>query len=254
MKTLIIANWKCNPTTLQEARQLFNLVKKGLKNINNKKLEIVICPPFSYLQTLNLNRSPDLELGGQNCFWEESGAFTGEISALMLKNLGCQYVILGHSERRKYFLETDEVINKKLKSALEAKLTPILCVGETQAEKEKGLTKKILRSQIKNGFKGIRKRDIRKIIVAYEPVWAIGTGHPCWPTEAERIGSFIRKIISQISSKKMAKNVKIIYGGSVNSQNAAFYIFEAKLQGLLVGGASLNAQEFIKIIKNIKGA
>jgi len=251
MKPLIIANWKMNPATLAEAKQLFNLVKKDLKKIKDIKAEVISCPPFPYLSFLSADKSSNLELGGQNCFSEEKGAFTGEISALMLKDFGCQYVILGHSERRRHFSETDEMINKKIKAAIKTKLFPIFCIGESQTEKEKSLTKEVIKSQIKKGLRDITKSEVKKIIIAYEPVWAIGTGKSCCPSEAGEIGNFIRKIISQIYNKKIAKGVKVIYGGSVNSQNSAFYISGGNLQGLLVGGASLNAEEFIKITKSI---
>lgn len=249
-KTLIIANWKCNPTTLIEAKQLFNSVKRGLRNIKDKNVEIVICPPFIYIAAISLNGPLNFKLAGQDSFWEENGAFTGEISSTMLRNMGCQYVILGHSERRKYFKETDEMINRKVKSVILARLNPIFCIGENWDERKENLTQKVLRAQVEKGLKGIAKKEIKKVIIAYEPVWAIGTGKACSPEEAEKSGNFIRKIISRLYNQKIAKNIKILYGGSVNSQNAAGYIFGAKLQGLLVGGASLDASEFTRIIKN----
>lgn len=263
MKSLIVANWKMNPDSLEEAKNLFNLIKRGLTKTKNKKLEVVICPPFVYLplflgsSTFAQTRlryggsSVAFGVGGQDCFWEEKGAFTGEISPVMLKNLGCQYVILGHSERRRHFLENDEMINKKIKATIFSKLNPILCIGETQVERDKGLTKKILNFQIRKGLKGIAKKEIKKIIIAYEPVWAIGTGKSCSLKDARVAGDFIRRTISLIHSRKIAKGLRILYGGSVNSENAANYIFAANFQGLLVGGASLNAKEFIKILNNV---
>jgi len=216
MKPLIVANWKCNPTTLAEAGQLFSSVAKEAEDI--KKAEIVICPPFVYLSNV-LDRAKretprrvafqtsNVKLGAQDIFWEKEGAFTGEISPLMLKDLGCEYVIVGHSERRKYFNETDETVNKKIKAALENDLIPVVCIGEKEGED----VEEVLKREIEEGLKGI---DLSSVILAYEPIW-----------------------------------VPLLYGGSVKSHNAAGYIKEANFQGLLVGGASLNAKEFIKIVK-----
>jgi len=241
MKKIIVANWKCNPITLKEAKFIFNSVRKGLRN--NKNVEIVICPPFIYLpllkpKTYTLNP----KLGAQDCFWEEKGAFTSQISPLMLKDLGCEYIIIGHSERRALG-ETDEMINKKLKAAIKAKLKPILCIGETEKERKKGKTFQVLKNQIKKALSGISSLTVHrsKFIFAYEPVWAIGTGNPCRPEMAKEVLEFL---------KKKLKNIPILYGGSVSSKNAKDYI-EVGFEGLLVGGASLNPKEFVKIIKSI---
>lgn len=201
VKPLIVANWKMNPATLGEAKVLFDEVKDT---------GAIICPPFVYLSALKANGSQDL-------FWEEKGAYTGEISALMLKNLGVEYVILGHSERRKHFKETNKMIEKKLQAALRAGLKPILCVDKV--------------SQIPASL-------AKEVIVAYEPLFAIGTGNPCSPEKAKEI----RDSIQQDA---------VLYGGSVNSQNARDYICQAGFQGLLVGGASLKPKEFIDIVKNV---
>ncbi len=238
MKPIIIANWKCNPTTLAEAKKLFASVKKGI----SKKAEIIVCPPFVYLPVLKR-----LKVGGQDCFWEEKGAFTGEVSAKMLKNLGCQYVIIGHSERRRYFGETDETVNKKLKAAIEAKLIPIFCVGETKEEREQEKTEAVLRKQITAGLEGISSGKFSNGIIAYEPVWAIGTGNACDTNEAQTMSLVIRKILAGIFNSSFSKKIPILYGGSVNSKNAEGYIKEAGFQGLLVGGASLEGKEFVKI-------
>jgi len=224
-KPLIIANWKCNPSTREQAEHLFGTIKRETKNINGVK--IVICPPFVWLPSLN-----GLSLGAQDCFWEKDGAYTGEVSPKMLKDLGCDYVILGHSERRKYLKETDEMINKKIKTALKSDLTPILCIENI--------------SQLKKGTKDLLRKEQKKLIIAYEPVFAIGTGKPCTPEKAKEMKTAIKKIIN--------KDISIIYGGSVNSQNAADYIKMAGFQGLLVGGASLNPAEFIKVVKNVARA
>lgn len=203
MKSLIVANWKCNPQTLDEAKSLYGSVKD---------LGAVICPPFVYLSELKPN-------GAQDVFYEDGGAYTGEVSPSMLKNLGVEYVIVGHSERRKYQKETDAMIEKKLKAALAAGLKPILCIDKI--------------SQIPSSISGL--------IIAYEPLFAIGTGKPCTIEKAEKMRLAIQKKIG---------NAPILYGGSVNSQNAAGYIKEAGFDGLLVGGASLKPKEFIDIVKN----
>ena len=246
MKPLIVANWKCNPTTIKEAKELFDSVKKGIKNI--KKAEVVICPPFLYLKELkepsSLKKRNSVPLvGAQNCFWEQKGAYTGEISPSMLRDFECKYVIIGHSERRKYFGETDKMINKKLKAALREKINPILCIGETKEEREQGMTESVLKRQLACGLEDISKTRFPQIVFAYEPIWAIGTGKACDVEEAQKMGLLIRKIIS--------KNARVLYGGSVNSKNAVEYIKEAGLGGLLVGGASLDAKEFIKIVKSV---
>ncbi len=260
MKTLIVANWKCNPTTLAEAKWLFDSVKKGVKKI--KKAEVVVCPPSIYLSELK-SQDSTLKIGAQNCFWEKEGAYTGEISALMLKNIGCQYIIVGHSERRKYFNETDEIVNKKLKSVLDAGLLPILCIGETKKERDQGKTDKVLKKQIETDLKGIKNlkatlrgvrfasSKIKNLILAYEPIWAIGSGKPCDVEEAQKAGLLIKKIISNLFNIKIAEKIQILYGGSVNSKNAEGYIKEAGLDGLLVGGASLKSNEFVRIVKSV---
>lgn len=244
MKTLIVANWKMNPLTLFGARKLLNSVKRELlKNRILKGVEVVICPPFTYLAHffLLLKRS-QLKLGAQDCFWEQTGAFTGEISPRMLKDVGCVYVILGHSERRQHFNETEDIINKKIKAALMTGLKPILCIGENSDEREKGNVFDVLKYQLQYGLKGIPEKDMKNIIIAYEPVWAIGTGNFCEIDKANEILVFLRKIL---------KTNYFLYGGSVNSQNAKDYIKNAGFEGLLVGNASLKPEEFLNIIKSI---
>jgi len=238
-KSIIIANWKCNPTTLKEAKKLFSSVAKGIKkgySILSQKVEILICPPFVYLSALNnlVKSSCKIYLGAQNLFWEEKGAFTGEVSPLMLKDLGCSYAIIGHSERRKMG-ENDEMINKKIKAALGTGLNPILCVGETESDRKAGKTFKKLKEQLQKGLKGVRN-----LIVAYEPVWAIGTGKNCEPQDAKKILQFLRKNCFAD---------RIIYGGSVNAENIKNYL-RCGFNGVLVGGASLRAKDFLTIIKN----
>jgi len=236
MKKLIVANWKCNPTTLKEAKLLFNSVKNGVKNIKN--VEVVICPPFIYLSNIQHLKS-DIQFGAQDCFWEQNGAFTGEISPSMLKDLGVDYVIIGHSERKKYQQEKDSMINKKIKAALKIGLKPILCIDKTSQ------IRKLQRSVKMNEVHRLKK-DFWGAIIAYEPLFAIGTGKPCSVDKAKKMRIAIKK--------KLNKNIPILYGGSVDSQNARDYVKKAGFQGLLVGGASLNAQEFIKIVKNVAKA
>lgn len=242
MKKIIVANWKMNPTSFKGAKLLFEGVKKGVRRLKLKNVEVVICPPFVYLSNIKF-QMPNIKLGAQDCFWEEKGAFTGEISPLMLKDLKVDYVILGHSERRKYFFESNEMINKKIKACLAQNLKPILCIGETEKEKKLGKTKEVLNQQLCQGLKEIKNYQlkIKNLVLAYEPVWAIGTGNACLPEEAKKVLLFLRKKI---------KNIPILYGGSVNSQNAKSYI-EIGFNGLLVGGASLASEEFVNILRNI---
>lgn len=236
-----------NPASQKEAKEIFELVKKGFKN--QKNAEIVICPPFVYLPAVASGKG-GFALGGQNCFYEEKGAYTGEISALMLKNMGAEYVILGHSERRKYFNETDQQINKKIKKALLAGLKVILCVGENAEENKQGKKNQVLKTQLEGCLEKIARDEIKNIIIAYEPVWAIGTGNNCSIDETMSSILSIRQIISRLYNRKIADHVRILYGGSVNSNNSGSYIKEARANGLLVGGASLLADEFVKIVKS----
>jgi triosephosphate isomerase len=243
MKPLIAANWKMNPILQKEAKELFDSVKKGVRNITSA--EVVICPPFVYLPLLKGSK-----LGAQNVSYEEKGAFTGEISAAMLKDLGVEYVIIGHSERRKYFGETDEIANKKIKKTVGAGLNIIFCIGETEEERSAGKKNEVLERQIKKGLDGIDlpaqagnlNPPTGGISIAYEPVWAIGTGNNCSVQETKESVDYIRKFI--------AEDMRVLYGGSVKSENSGAYIKESGANGLLVGGASLSAEEFIKIVKS----
>ena len=248
MKKFIVANWKCNPTTDKKAKQLFLSVKRGLKN--KKNTEVVICPPFCYLTIINNNLS-FIKLGAQNCFFEDKGAYTGEVSCEMLKSLKCKYVIIGHSERRMIFEETDEIVNRKIKKTLKFGLEPIFCIGETAKEKQQGRTFKVLEREIKKGLEKVSKREIEKVIIAYEPIWAIGSNNCCEEDKIMTVALFIRKFISRLYNKKIAKKIRILYGGSVNSQNAINYLKNPEIQGLLIGGASLKPKEFIKIVKTL---
>jgi triosephosphate isomerase len=250
MKSLIVGNWKCNPVSQKEVKNILDGIAKSAKK--SKKAEVVICPPFVFLN-LALAKAKAFKVGAQNCFWEEKGAFTGEISSAMLSNLGCKYIIIGHSERRKHFGETDETANKKIKIAIKEKLIPILCIGETAKEREDGKLESVLSAQIKIGLESISSAEIKKsgLVVAYEPLWAIGSGNPCGVEDAEKAGLLLKKILSGIFGFETANIIRILYGGSVNSKNASSYIKESGLQGLLIGGASLDPKEFSKIIESI---
>lgn len=250
LKILIIANWKCNPTSAVEARNLFKAASEGIEDAKN--VEVVICPPFVYLRNQELgSKNQGFKLGAQDCFWEQKGAYTGEVSPTMLKDLCCEYVIVGHSERRRYFGEDNDTINRKLKAALEAKLKPILCVGERHEEKEQ--MKEIVEMQLRECLKDINPTHLAKIIIVYEPVWAISSeqGDYCPPEYAFGAGLIIKRFINNNYGKSAAVEVKIIYGGSVDSKDAVSYIKEAKMDGVLVGRASLSGGEFVKIISSI---
>lgn len=251
-KSLVVANWKMNPLTSEEALRLFKIVKKELKNIENN-IQIVICPPFTQLSTLSSQLTTNLELGAQNCFWEEKGAYTGEISPKILRNLDCNYVIIGHSERRKYLGETDKTVSKKLKAALKNNLKPILCIGETQEQNRESKTDKVLIHQLQMALENVSKSEISnyKLQVAYEPVWAIGTGVTPNTDEIMSVKLLIRKILAKMYSRSIAEKVRILYGGSVSSKNAGDFIKHTGMDGLLVGGASLKATEFVRIVKNV---
>jgi len=247
MKKIIIANWKMNPSKWKEAESLFESLKKKLKGL--KKAEVVVCPPFVYLQELRKKRGSGIKLGAQNCFWEEEGAFTGEISPKMLKDLGVKYVILGHSERRRLFAESNEIVAKKIRIILKFNLIPVLCIGETEEERKRGLTFEVLEKQIKESLKGVPKSKLGSVIIAYEPVWAIGTENPCSSDQASRAVLFIKKVIVKNFSREMSKKIKILYGGSVDSKNAKYYLIEDWIDGLLVGSSSLNSKEFSEIVR-----
>jgi triosephosphate isomerase len=242
-KPLIAANWKMNKT-VDESVSLINRLKSSLKKIKNR--DIVICPAFTSLQeSSRLLKGSNIDLGAQNMHYEDEGAFTGEISPSMLKNLDCEYVILGHSERRQLFNEDDALINNKIKSALKHNLRPILCIGETLSQRKNNKTFNIIKDQLENCLKNISNNDILKITIAYEPIWAIGTGMNATPKQAEEIHVFIRNLLP----KNIAQKIRILYGGSVKPDNAKDLMKEKDIDGALVGGASLKAEDFTKIVK-----
>jgi triosephosphate isomerase len=243
----VAGNWKMNKT-VAEARELVSRMSAPLREIPN--VEKVICPPFTSLMTLSEALSGSgIGLGAQDLHWEEKGAFTGQVAPNMVKEF-CSYVIIGHSERRTYFGETDETVNKKVHAALKAGLTPIVCVGETLDQYESGLTSEVVRRQINAGLAGIDSAIASRIVIAYEPVWAIGTGKASSGENAQGVhGKVIRPALSGLFGENNAQAVRILYGGSVTAANAAEFFTQPDIDGALVGGASLKADEFVAITK-----
>ena len=247
-KPIIGANWKMYRGTPSEAEEMLTEFIPMIDNIKN--VDIVIIPPYTSIQkTLDRVKNTNIKVGAQNMYFEEKGAFTGEISPLFLKKIGCQYVILGHSERRNIFNESDELINKKLKKALEVNLIPIVCIGEHLVEREKGNTKNVIKNQFNMTFDGLTKEQLKKTIIAYEPIWAIGTGKTATPDQAEEIHVFIRELIGNKYNKDTAEQVRIQYGGSIKPANAKELFSKANIDGGLVGGASLQAESLYQIVK-----
>ncbi len=248
MRTPIIAgNWKMNKT-ITEAEALVKSMRDDLVAI--KKVEKVLCPPFVDLDRVaGLIRGTDIGLGAQDMHWEDKGAFTGEISPLMLKGL-CQYVILGHSERRAYFGETDQTVNRKVKAALNHGLIPIICVGETEAQYDARETESVVCRQVEGALNGLTAAQVARVVIAYEPVWAIGTGRAATAEQAQQvIGSVVRATIARLYDQATAEQVRIQYGGSTNSKNIAEIVSQPDIDGALVGGASLKADEFIAMVR-----
>ncbi|MDD5261447.1 MAG: triose-phosphate isomerase [Methylacidiphilales bacterium] len=248
-RKIIAGNWKMNKTAT-DAKSLVAELDEKLAKVD--EIEVVICPPFTALHTAQetLGSHSHLILGGQNMHQETSGAYTGEISAGMLRDLFCRYVILGHSERRQYFHETDELVNKKAHVALKVLLKPIICVGETLAEREGGKTEKVVTTQVKGSCAGFSDENWDDVVIAYEPVWAIGTGKTATPAQAQEVHALIRSTIEKIASKAVADKIRIQYGGSVKPENARELLNQPDIDGALVGGASLDADSFVAIIKN----
>ena len=241
---MIAGNWKMN-TTLAEAAALVREMKEGLERIAG--VEKVLCPPFLSLSLVKeLLRGSSIKVGAQNMYFEEQGAYTGEISPLMLCGI-CQYVILGHSERRQYFGESDEVVNRKVKAALAAGLTPILCVGERLEDKEAERTEEVVTRQVTGALQGIE--SLNGMVIAYEPIWAIGTGRAATGKGANATISIIRETVAQLYSEGIAQGIRILYGGSVAAANIAEFIRQHEIDGALVGGASLKAKEFLTIVE-----
>ncbi len=249
MRTPIIAgNWKMYKTQT-EAFQLASDLKQKLSDINSAK--VVVCPPFTALASVKQAiAGSDILLGAQNMHWEEKGAFTGEISPQMLLTIGCKYVIIGHSERRNHFFETNETVNLKIKSALGSGLVPIVCVGEKLEEREANKTEQVVEDHVRGAFKDLTVESARGCVVAYEPVWAIGTGKTATPNQANEVHVFIRKLLSSVFGKDCAEKVSILYGGSVKPENSKELLDMSDIDGALVGGASLDADSFEKIVRS----
>lgn len=248
MRRLIIAgNWKMHKN-ISEALELANGVKRDLYNIES--LDIVLCPVFTALSSVSeVIADSNIQLGAQDVYWQEQGAFTGEISPSMLKDTGCKYVIIGHSERRKYFSEINETVNKKIRAAMKAGLIPIACVGETLTQREEGKTLEVIEEQIQQGLKGISAEEAGGLVVAYEPVWAIGTGRNATPGQAEEVQIYIRNLLSRMYNEAIAKALRIQYGGSVKPENIKELMQQPDIDGALVGGASLKIDSFSQMVK-----
>jgi triosephosphate isomerase len=241
---VIAGNWKMN-TTVGEAIKLVNEMRPRLDKINN--VDKIICPPFVSLAVIReLIKGSSIKLGAQNLYFEERGAYTGEVSPLMIADL-CEFVIIGHSERRQYFNETGEIVNKKIQAALKAGLKPILCIGESLEENEAGRMEEIVSEQLRASLAGLDY--LNGLIIAYEPVWAIGTGRAATGKQANETIGFIRRNVDKLYGKEIARNVRILYGGSVTMENTAEFINQSEIDGALVGGASLKAPQFLSIVE-----
>lgn len=244
-KTIVAGNWKMNKTP-REALELIETLKPLVGD--NDKTEVVFCPPFvSLVLAAQAVKGTNIKIGAQNMYYEESGAYTGEVAPEMIKECGCEYVILGHSERRGYFGETDEIVNKKVLKAFEHDLKPIICVGETLEQREQGITVDLVRMQVKIALKDVKPEEAKKAVIAYEPIWAIGTGRTATSVQAEEVCGAIRQVVSEIYGAEVAEEIRVQYGGSVNAGNAAELFAMPNIDGGLVGGASLKA-DFAKIV------
>lgn len=245
-KKVIAGNWKMN-MDLHQSQKLVSEIINGLGK--DTKAEVIVCPPFTSLSEVNsLLKDTKIKLGAQNMYYEASGAYTAEISIDMLKSVGCEYVILGHSERRIIFNESDELINKKIKTALAKELKPIFCVGELLEQRENNETMNVVSNQINKGLEGVSAEQMKNIIIAYEPIWAIGTGKTATPQQAQEVHSFIRELVAKKFSTSVAENLIIQYGGSVKPENASELLSQKDIDGALVGGACLKADSFLGII------
>jgi len=246
-KPIVAGNWKMNKTA-SDAVTLVNGLKADLGSMD--KVDVVVCPPFTALSAVvQALKGTKIAVGAQNMHWEKSGAFTGEISAEMLRELGVHYVILGHSERRTYFHETDEMVNRKTKAALAAGLRPIVCVGETLEQREAGKMASVVETQVRGSLAGLSPADLLATVVAYEPVWAIGTGRTASPAQAQEVHALIRGVLKSLADEHVAQSVRIQYGGSVKGSNAKELFGQQDIDGGLIGGASLEAKSFIEIVR-----
>ncbi len=245
-RPIIAGNWKMNKTAV-EARDLATKLVPLISRVKDR--EVVLAPPFTALSAVAESiKGTSIALSAQNLFWEDKGAFTGEISAEMLLDLGCKYVIIGHSERRQYFGETDETVNKKVRQALHKGLLPIVCVGELLSEREAGKANEVIERQVTGGLKGVAATEMQKVVIAYEPVWAIGTGKTATPDQANEIHAYIRQKVKSLYSAEVAEALRIQYGGSVTPENVSALMAMPDIDGALVGGASLKPESFAALV------
>jgi triosephosphate isomerase (TIM) len=247
-KKIVAANWKMNMTQAESAAFVESLLL-DLGDIRD--VDIVIVPPFTAIAKVTeaLGSEQNIKVGAQNMHWEKNGAFTGEISAALLRDLFVRYVVLGHSERRSLFGETDEIVNRKVRAAHEATLRPIVCVGETLEQRDKGKVEKVLSKQLRGSLAELGAKELQETVIAYEPVWAIGTGRNATPEQAQEAHAFIRKTLAELSDEPTAERMRIQYGGSVKPANARELMSQSDIDGALVGGASLEARSFAEIVK-----
>ncbi|MEG1869518.1 MAG: triose-phosphate isomerase [Oscillospiraceae bacterium] len=250
-RPLVAGNWKMNNTRPETAE----LIKNIIDTKQEAHCDIVICVPYTDLDTaITSAKGTDIRIGAQNCHWKTNGAYTGEISADMLYEVGVEYVIVGHSERRLYFGETDKTVNARAKAAIEADLTAIICVGEQLEQRENGVTEEVVSMQVKAALKGITAEQMGQVVIAYEPIWAIGTGKTATPEQADEVCCYIRWVIEELFDNTVASATQILYGGSMNGTNAKELLSMEDIDGGLIGGASLKAEEFYKIIAATLGS
>ena len=244
-KAIIAGNWKMNKTATETAE----LIDALIPAVKDAGCEVVICVPFTDLVTaVAKTKGTNIHVGAENVHFEKSGAFTGEISADMLTDLGVEYVVVGHSERRQYFAETDETVNKRAKAALAGGLKPIICVGESLTQREQCVTEELIRMQVKIALNGVTADELKNVVIAYEPIWAIGTGKTATADQAEEVCAFIRATLAKLYGADVAKTITVQYGGSMNAKNAAELLSKTNVDGGLIGGASLKAADFTTII------
>ena len=246
-RKIIAGNWKLN-NIVRDSLVLVESLKPELTLVND--VEIVVCPVYTALESVGKAlEDSNIKLGAQDMYWEDQGAFTGEVSGMMLKDVGCKYAIIGHSERRQYFNETNESVNKKVKAALKWEIKPIMCVGETLEQREDGSTFDVIKDHVENGIAGLTEKEMLDVVIAYEPVWAIGTGKNATPQQAQEVHAYIRDLLKKQYGSAVSEEIIIQYGGSVKPENAAELMAQNDIDGALVGGASLKVDLFTKIVK-----
>src|SRR5216110_2635466 len=248
-KKIVAANWKMNMTQAEASRFVEALLLRDVGEITD--VEVVIVPPFTAIAKVTeaLGKAQNIKVGAQNMYWENNGPFTGEISAALLRDLFVHYVVLGHSERRTLFGETDEIVNRKVRAAHAAGLRPIVCIGETLEQRDRGNVEKILSIQLRGSLAGLSPKELQETVIAYEPVWAIGTGRNATPDQAQEAHAFVRRILGEMSNEPTADRIRIQYGGSVKPENARELMSQPDIDGALVGGASLDPRSFAQIVK-----